>query len=233
MRLWIPCLILAASVALLPDGAWAEDGYQLLELDGHLMKWGPEKLGTGATVSYAFITQAMSFADARNCRDMIPIDGLVAAAGIVPPRFRSEVAAAFAQWSNAVGISFQAVDDPAQAQILIGAQAEPQGRAFTNVAYRKSGDGHIRGLEQSLICLNPTKPWKIGFTGDLEVYDLRYVFTHEIGHAIGLDHPGPSGQLMSFCYEERFREPQPGDLAGAIALYGPTAPRIAQAGEQR
>ena len=27
---------------------------------------------------------------------------------------------------------------------------------------------------------------------------------------------------MDFRYEERFRAPQPGDIAGAVALYGPS-----------
>jgi hypothetical protein len=52
------------------------------------------------------------------------------------------------------------------------------------------------------------------------VYDLRYTLTHEIGHAIGLDHPGTTSQVMSYRYEERFATLQPGDIRGAAALYG-------------
>ena len=58
-------------------------------------------------------------------------------------------------------------------------------------------------IGRSLICLNPTQPWKIGFDGRLDVYDLRYTIAHEIGHAIGLDHPSAAGQLMSYRYDER------------------------------
>src|SRR3546814_17194845 len=64
-------------------------------------------------------------------------------------------------------------------------------------------------------------PWKVGVGGDVTVYDLRYAIAHEAGHAIGLDHPSPSGQLMSFRYDELFRDLQPGDVAGVVALYGP------------
>jgi hypothetical protein len=163
---------------------------------------------------------------------------LLHTSGIDRGQAAKEIAAAFAMWERAANISFQAVEHPAVADILIGAQAEPKGRAFTEVIYdRKAAaaalgagvlsppdaramPGSIRRIDKALICLNPDKPWKVGFGGDVEVYDLRYTLAHEIGHAIGLDHPSPSGQVMGFAYEEQFRVLQPGDLAGAIAIYG-------------
>ena len=119
---------------------------------------------------------------------------------------RMTFAAAFAMWERAANISFQAVEHPAVADILIGAQAEPKGRAFTEVIYdRKSVaaalpagalsppdtramPGAIRRIDKALICLNPDKSWKVGFGGDVEVYDLRYTVAHEIGHIIGARH---------------------------------------------
>lgn len=80
----------------------------------------------------------------------------------------------------------------------------------------------MRSISRALICLNPAEPWKVGFDGNLAVYDLRYTLTHEIGHTIGLDHPAARGELMYVDYEEKFRVPQPGDVRGAAALYGPT-----------
>ena len=75
------------------------------------------------------------------------------------------------------------------ADILIGAQVEPEGWAFANVFYDARSADAVKPISQSLICLNPLKRWKIGFDGDLKSYDLRYTIAHEIGHAIGLDHP--------------------------------------------
>jgi hypothetical protein len=61
------------------------------------------------------------------------------------------------------------------------------------------------------------------------VYDLRYTFMHEIGHAIGLDHPDSPEALMDYHYTEMFSALQPGDIAGADLLYGPRQPSVATA----
>ncbi len=114
-------------------------------------------------------------------------------------------------WQHAAEIDFRETADPLRADILIGAQAEPRGRAFTNVARRDNDRDGAGEIQQSLICLNPEVRWKIGFDGNLDVYDLRYTIAHEIGHAIGLDHPGRDGQLMSYRYAETSRELMPGD----------------------
>ncbi len=53
--------------------------------------------------------------------------------------------------------------------------------------------------------------------------DLRTVLAHEIGHAIGLDHPGARGALMGYSNQGDIDQLMPGDVAGAVALYGPAA----------
>lgn len=202
------------------DRTSVSDGYTLLQLGGTWVKWGDPTLGARAQVSYALADARMDYPRARNCRSIKPFDSLLGQSAITMESLRQEVAAAFKEWSEVANISFKEVKDPAVANIVIGAQVRPRGRAYSNVEYASGDNRGTRSISKSLICLNPTKDWKIGFDGDLEVYDLRYTLLHEIGHAIGLDHPGPHGQVMSFNYHENFRGLQAGDMNGANVLYG-------------
>ncbi len=230
MKLWAIRLFAASIVMLMiavSPKVSASDflGFRLLDLDGTAVRWGSGREST-LKVTYAFVRNRMQFPNARNCRGVDSPDGLLANSNIDRTVFEQEVRAAFVMWEQVTGIIFQETSDVASAGILIGSQIEPAGRAFANVEYRPS-TGKIREIEKSLICLNPSKRWKIGFGGSLDVYDLRYTIAHEIGHAIGLDHPDSGNQLMSFSYRENFRTLQPGDVEGAVRIYGArTAPQI-------
>jgi hypothetical protein len=203
-----------------------ETEFRLLVIGGQTARWKIPTGGLPTVVTYAFVAERMQFPGARNCDAMLPADAALSRSKINESAFRQEVRAAFTAWEQAANIVFRETNSPADAGILIGSDAKSRGRAFTNVALR---DGTVRTpksageadtIRQSLICLNPDQPWKIGFDGNLDVYDLRFTVTHEIGHAIGLDHPSPEGQLMSFRYGEKARGLQAGDIAGAVALYG-------------
>ena len=223
---------LATGLALLGSGgAAAKDaktfmGFRLLDLENQTVKWRTPTFGKSAVVTYAFATNPVTTPGARNCASMLPPSEVYEPSKISRRQFRSEIAAAFRMWEKVAEISFRETHDTASAGILIGAQAQPMGRAFTNVALkqgygRKAVEKKVIG--RSLICLNPKQPWKVGFDGRLGVYDLRYTIAHEIGHAIGLDHPSAAGQLMSYRYDEKQNGLQPGDIKGAVLLYGPRA----------
>ncbi|MGM0952205.1 MAG: matrixin family metalloprotease [Pseudomonadota bacterium] len=214
----IVAVCLPLSLPLLAENR-EESGYRLLELDGYLVKWGEQKLGVGASVSYAFADETLRFDGARNCRDLEPMKSL-SGPDLSFETLARETAAAFRVWERAADISFHQVADARNADIVLGAQGQPEMWAFANVSYTPNEKESVQTIDQGLVCLNPDQKWKVGFDGDKEIYDLRYTLIHEIGHAIGLDHPGPSGQVMGFRYTEAFPELQPGDLRGVRRLYG-------------
>jgi hypothetical protein len=154
---------------------------------------------------------------------------------VPPAALKEEARAAFAMWETAANVVFKEAPETSPADILIGAQTEPEGWAFADVFYDAGAPGAVKPISQALVCLNPGKRWKVGFDGDLKTYDLRYTLAHEIGHAIGLDHPVGGSQIMHFKYEERFRALQPGDIRGAVSLYGapPQPTLVAVADKQR
>ncbi len=197
----------------------SEGGYRLLELDGYKVKWGEKKLGVGASISYALADETMHFDDARNCRELAPMTNL-AGQDLSLETLELEAEAAFRVWERAADLSFHKVANARDADIILGAQGQPRRHAFANVTYAPDEKEGVRALKQGLVCLNSDQKWKVGFGGNAEAYDLRYTLIHEIGHAIGLDHPGPSGQVMGFRYTEDFPELQPGDLRGVRQLYG-------------
>ncbi len=185
-----------------------------------------------------------------NCAKMHAFADIVTLSpGISEERAKSELEAAFQTWEKVADVTFVKATDPRLANIVIGAADDPGGRAFANLRYRsekgfapvtmalgkpdslasaapkeQSGDGSMVPIDQAYVCLNPRLHWKIGFDGNLDVYDLRHTFTHEVGHAIGLDHPDSTGAVMAFRYDERVRELQPSDIAGAQRLYGARSP---------
>lgn len=217
-------LVLASIAALIATFATVNAqglfGFRLLKLDGEHVVWTTWEGEPKAThVTYAYVRSRTETPEAINCRSIGPIDLVLEASRLERAAFRAEVRAAFDMWEAVANIQFTEVADPAGAGILIGAQLEPFGRAFANVTY-KPGNGEHRAIQRSMICFNPAERWKIGFDGNLDIYDIRYTAAHEIGHAIGLDHPVSAGQLMHYRYEERFRTLQPGDIEGAVLLYG-------------
>jgi hypothetical protein len=231
-------LAAAGLAAMLAVSVAHAGSYRLLNLDGSLVKWGVPQFGAGAIVSYAFAESAMRFDKARNCAGLVPLDKLGQRSHVSKSQLRRAATEAFAAWAKVTGLQFTPTADIARADILIGAQARPIGRAFTNIELdtavqvekalsglnekvaRAAKPQALRPIRQALICLNPIQPWKLGFDGRLGVYDLRYTLMHEIGHAIGLDHPGASGALMGFRYDEKRTSLSPADIEAAQRLYG-------------
>lgn len=210
---------LAAALLIAGPGSAAE--YRLLEIDGLKVKWGAPVMRAGAEVSYGFAVTDRSFPDAINCREIAPMAALAPAWDNDPGRLSEIAADAFAIWSSEADLSFRPAAPGETPDILIGAEGEPRRVAFANVSHG-AGEGGIAPLTGATICFNPHVAWSDGEgPAPAGALDLGTVLAHEIGHAIGLDHPGARGALMAFSNQGDIDHLMPGDIAGAVALYGP------------
>lgn len=224
MQFTVIWITFVASLLAAGAGVAQTAQFRLLKLGNSQVQWVmPASKDGSMTLTYSTVDAAEVTPEAFNCRRITAPDQMLAESGISFAAWRAEVRVAFDLWQAVTRITFVEVPRGAPANIKIGAQLEPVGRAFTNVAYNAHAATEPKPITQSLICLNPRMPWKIGFDGNLSVYDIRYTIAHEIGHAIGLDHPASGGVMMGFRYDEHFRDLQAGDVAGIQALYGAPA----------
>jgi hypothetical protein len=181
-----------------------------------------------------------------NCGDLRAFDEIVeTSTSLTAAAAKRELISAFASWEKVAGITFIEMDDTEHANIIVGAIVTSNGPAFANLTLEAGhrsqptvkafgiGGGNlavsadsgaqfeaVATIKQAYVCLNPQQSWKVGFDSNLSTFDLRHVFMHEIGHAIGLDHPGSSGAIMGYRYNEQVRELQPTDIAAARLHYG-------------
>jgi hypothetical protein len=210
---------IAAALVVLAAAPAVADEYRLLEIDGATVKWGAPVLGQGSEVSYGFATVAAQFDDAINCRRLAPMTALAPAWGGDPARLEAVAAAAFAIWSRAADVDFRRASPGETPDILIGTQGTPEHVAFANV-WRGTAERGLAPLTRATICLNPEIAWTTTEPAPPGALDLGTVLAHEIGHAIGLDHPGADGALMGYSNQGDIDALMPGDIAGAVTLYG-------------
>lgn len=200
-------------------------GFRLLVIDGFAMKWGDPRLGTGASVTFGFATEPRHFDDALNCGDLAPLGQIAAAWGNDPAVLEQAVSRVFDLWGAAAPVTFRPAAAGEEPDILIGVQSTPRRVAFANVWFDRSRavDG-VAPLTRAAICFNPTLDWHLDADApvapDGRSFDFGTVLAHEIGHTLGLDHPGASGALMGYSDQGNIDWLMPGDVSGIRLLYG-------------
>ena len=181
-------------------------------------KWGTPAMGSpGGAVTWSLMPTGTScVAEVAGC-------SVTALAGFMPSGYLSVVQAAFGAWSAVANISFSQITDDGAAfnAATVSGDIRLGGHVFDGVGgtlahgfyppvngNTAAGDIHFDIAETWVLSLAET-----GF-------DVFNVLTHEIGHAIGLDHTLVAGSLMNAFYSEAFSGLQADDIAGAQFIYG-------------
>lgn len=181
-------------------------------------KWGSPTMGTsGGVVTWSLMpTGTDCTAEFAGC-------SITALSAFMPAGYLSVVQAAFSAWSAVADITFvQVADDGAaynaattSGDIRLGGHTfdGPSGtlaHGFYPPANGDSAAGDIHfDIEETWVLSLPDAG-----------LDLFNVLTHELGHAIGLDHTAVPASLMNPFYTEAFSGPQADDIAGAQFIYG-------------
>jgi len=166
---------------------------------------GLEATGTpepGGLVTYAFAQDGERYLSAvtgLNLSSLDPDD--------ISACYATEMRAAFVRWSEVCDISFEEVDDLALAEVQI---------YFSTSTLITGGIGFPAFADEG--CADFATRMIIDVSNSA-CSDMTNVALHEIGHLIGLGHVG-SENIMFPSITGR-AELQPGDIAGAQAIYGP------------
>jgi len=134
---------------------------------------------------------------------------------------REVVRQAFGLWAAESSLTFAEVDDPAQADIVIGWGSGEHGDGDP---FDGPGDVLAHASfpnpfsdRQVILHFDDDERWVDSETQNV---DLLTVAAHEIGHTLGLDHSSDSNALMFPSYSGPHRFLGEDDIAGAQSLYG-------------
>lgn len=168
---------------------------------------GPKRASTSVTWSFETTTY--------------PSDATTPFSSPILAQYQATIEAAFNRWASVSGLSFSEVSDTADSGIRIGfgVFASSSEIGETRVLSRNgtlTNDTIIRLLDpriSPLTLVNGTWTYtQLNAT-------LYQVAVHEIGHALGLDHPSDSTQVMASVATSANRDLGYGDIEGIDTLY--------------
>ncbi len=169
-------------------------------------KWGVnDDLGTGGgTVSYSFANQ--NFSDQFGSFDSF----------IQNKSYQDEITSSFAAWEDVANIRFILSPDSRGVDIRLGwREIDGKGGVLGQTTVPASGK-----LSNVIVALDVEEDWFVFGDAPRNQIDFSSTATHEIGHAIGIDHSETTQSLMNASYSADIFELQQDDIDAAISIYG-------------
>ena len=142
----------------------------------------------------------------------------------LPAGFGPAVSAAAGTWSEGTSPYKFAFDGSSANAVNFAPIATAGVLASTRVAYQPS----TNTIVSFTLTFNSNYSWSAG--GEVTKFDVQGIGTHELGHAMGLDHPSDAScaeQTMwasAAAGETKKRTLETGDKEGEVNLYGGTIP---------
>lgn len=169
-------------------------------------KWGDSQVfgSSAGTVSYSFATQ--NYAEQFGTFDSFIID----------PSYQAEITSSLSAWESVADIRFVEELDSPSTDIRFGWR-EIDGSAGVLGQTTIPSTGKLNDV---VIALDSTEDWFLGGNAPIEQIDFSSVVTHEIGHAIGIDHSESEQALMAAEYSSSIFTIQPDDINAVEEIYG-------------
>lgn len=131
--------------------------------------------------------------------------------GIPADDFADVIGTGYLMWADICDLRFSQVTDYRKADLLVLARRiDRKGGILAEHQLPPGNDMQLRGW------LDLAESWTLEM--------LLAVWTHELGHAIGLSHIDTPNSLMNAFYNPAISTPQDADIKAARALYGAAKP---------
>jgi hypothetical protein len=169
-------------------------------------KWGDNQAfgNAGGLISYSFATQ--NFPNQFGVFDSF----------ISELPFQEEIITSLASWENVADIRFVPVSDSESVDIRFGWR-DIDGKAGV---LGQTTVPSLGPLNSVVVAMDSSEDWVLGGDASADKIDFSSSVTHEIGHAIGIDHSLDANALMNAAYSTTIFNIQKDDIDAAVTIYG-------------